>query len=58
MLVLPAVAWLGLMAVSAWPLHPAPREGWDKDAHRLADSGDDALIWHDVPDAGDSELAW
>ena len=36
-----------------------PREGWAEDARRLAEQGDDALVWpDDVANAGDSELAW
>jgi antitoxin MazE len=40
------------------PLHRNPREGWAEDAQRLARQGDDALVWPEVANAGDAELAW
>ncbi len=39
-------------------LHRNPREGWADDARRLAAQGDDALVWPEVANAGDHELAW
>ena len=35
-----------------------PREGWADDARRLAEQGDDALVWPDVANTGDDELVW
>ena len=40
------------------PLHRNPREGWAEDARRLAEQGDDALVWPEVANAGDDELVW
>jgi antitoxin MazE len=40
------------------PLHRNPREGWAEDAQRLAQQGDDALVWPEVANAGDAELVW
>jgi antitoxin MazE len=40
------------------PLHRDPREGWADDARRLAQQGDDALIWPEVANAADDELVW
>jgi antitoxin MazE len=34
------------------------REGWVDDARRLAEQGDDKLVWPEVANAGDSELVW
>ena len=35
-----------------------PREGWADDARRLAQQGDDALVWPEVANEGDTELVW
>ena len=35
-----------------------PREGWAEDARRLAEQGDDALVWPEFGNAGDAELVW
>ena len=40
------------------PLHRNPREGWADDARRLAQHGDDSLVWPEVGNAGDDELVW
>jgi antitoxin MazE len=40
------------------PLHRNPREGWAEDARRLAERGDDALVWPEMANAGDDELLW
>ena len=40
------------------PVHRNPREGWADDARRLAQQGDDALVWPEVGNAGDDELVW
>ncbi len=40
------------------PLRRNPREGWADDAQRLAEQGDDALVWPDVANASDAELVW
>jgi len=36
----------------------APREGWAEDAKRIAEDGDDDLVWPEFPNAGDDELKW
>ena len=40
------------------PIRRNPREGWADDARRLAASGEDALAWPEIANAGDSELVW
>ncbi len=35
-----------------------PREGWAADAQRLAQQGDDALVWPEFANAADAELDW
>jgi len=40
------------------PIHRNPREGWAEDARRLVAQGDDALVWPEMPNAGDDELVW
>lgn len=35
-----------------------PREGWADDARRLAERGDDALVWPEVANEGDNEFVW
>jgi antitoxin MazE len=35
-----------------------PREGWAADARRLAQHGDDALVWPELVNAADAELVW
>jgi antitoxin MazE len=34
------------------------REGWSDDARRLAERGDDALLWPEFGDEGDEKLTW
>ncbi|HTP71360.1 MAG TPA: AbrB/MazE/SpoVT family DNA-binding domain-containing protein [Burkholderiaceae bacterium] len=40
------------------PVRRNPREGWDKDAQRLAGEGGDALVWPELANQGDDELVW
>ena len=40
------------------PVRRNPREGWAEDAKRLANQGDDALLWPEVSNQGDDELVW
>lgn len=40
------------------PLRRNPREGWAEDARRLAQQSEDALVWPELANAGDSELVW
>ncbi len=40
------------------PIRRDPREGWATDARRLAASADDALVWPEIANAGDSALVW
>ena len=35
-----------------------PREGWADDARRIAEQGDDALVWPEFANDGDNELDW
>lgn len=35
-----------------------PREGWANDARRIADHGDDALVWPEFANDSDSDLVW
>ena len=35
-----------------------PREGWAADAQRLAQQGDDALVWPEFANAADTDLDW
>jgi antitoxin MazE len=35
-----------------------PREGWADDARRIADHGDDALVWPEFANDGDNDLVW
>lgn len=35
-----------------------PREGWAEDARRLAEQGEDALVWPEMANAGDVNLVW
>lgn len=34
------------------------REGWADDARRIADHGDDALVWPEFANDGDNDLVW
>lgn len=40
------------------PIRRNPREGWAEDARRLAEQGDDALVWAEFVNEGDEELRW
>ncbi len=40
------------------PLKRNPREGWAQDSQRLADAGDDGLVWPELCNEGDAELVW
>ena len=40
------------------PVRRNRREGWDKDAQRLAGEGGDALVWPELANEGDGELVW
>jgi antitoxin MazE len=35
-----------------------PREGWADDARRIADHGDDVLVWPELANDGDNDLVW
>ena len=37
---------------------PAPRSGWAESARKLAESGDDALVWPEFANEGDADLKW
>ena len=40
------------------PLRRDPREGWAEDATRLTDEGQDALVWPEFANEGDTKLTW
>jgi antitoxin MazE len=40
------------------PVRKNPREGWADDARRIAEAGDDALVWPEFANEGDDELSW
>ncbi len=40
------------------PVRRNPREGWAEDARRIADEGDDALVWPEFVNDSDSDLVW
>ena len=40
------------------PIVKNPREAWARDAQRIANEGDDALVWPDFANASDAELKW
>jgi antitoxin MazE len=40
------------------PLKPKARAGWAQSSQRLAQAGDDALVWPEVGLAADAELTW
>lgn len=35
-----------------------PREGWAEDAKRIAEAGDDHLVWPEFGNDGDDDLTW
>jgi antitoxin MazE len=35
-----------------------PREGWAEAFQRIAEAGDDALVWPEFPTADDDDLCW
>jgi len=45
-------------AIEKSSLKPNPREGWAKDSQRIAEAGDDALVWPEFGNEGDAELVW
>lgn len=40
------------------PVRRNPREGWAEDARRLAEQGDDALVWPEFANEADNPLVW
>ena len=40
------------------PLKRNPREGWAADSQRVAQAGDDALVWPEFGNADDKDLKW
>lgn len=39
------------------PAKRNPREGWAKDSQRIAEAGDDRLVWPEFSNQGDADLA-
>jgi len=40
------------------PLRGGVRAGWAEDARRLAETGNDALVWPEFGNADDGDLTW
>jgi antitoxin MazE len=40
------------------PLRRNPREGWAADSQRVAEAGDDTLVWPEFGNADDKDLKW
>ncbi|HKN00296.1 MAG TPA: AbrB/MazE/SpoVT family DNA-binding domain-containing protein [Candidatus Binataceae bacterium] len=40
------------------PVKRHPRAGWADAAKRLAEAGDDAMIWPEFGNAGEADLKW
>ena len=40
------------------PMRRNPREGWAADAQRVAQLGDDTLVWPELANEGDATLDW
>lgn len=40
------------------PAKRNPREGWAKDSQRVAEAGDDALVWPEFANDDDRDLVW
>ena len=40
------------------PITRKPRDGWAADARRLAEQGDDGLVWPELGNRGDDDLVW
>ena len=41
-----------------WWADKIKREGWADDARRVAEQGQDALVWPELPTAADEEWVW
>ena len=46
----------GVLEIRALREHP--RAGWAEDAERIAQAGDDELVWPEFSNADDADLAW
>ena len=40
------------------PIHAHPRADWARDARRIAEAGDDELVWPEFGNADDGALVW
>lgn len=40
------------------PIRSNPRQGWAEDAQRLAEEGEDGLVWPEFSNQGDQDLNW
>lgn len=40
------------------PAKRNPREGWARDSQRVAEAGDDALVWPEFVNDDDRDLVW
>ena len=40
------------------PLRRDPRQGWADDAQKIAEQGDDALVWPELANRDDEKLVW
>ena len=46
----------GRLVLAPVPAHP--REGWAEAARKIADAGDDALVWPEFANEADADLQW
>jgi antitoxin MazE len=40
------------------PVKRHPRDGWADGSKRIAEAGDDVLVWPEFGNAGDADLKW
>ncbi len=40
------------------PIQPEGRQGWAEDARRIAELGNDELVWPEFSNADDAEIVW
>jgi len=40
------------------PVKRRPRDGWAEASRKIAEDGDDNLVWPEFPNVGDAALRW
>jgi len=40
------------------PVKPRPRAGWAEAFRKIAEAGDDKLVWPEFSNADDADLSW